>query len=289
MTPANPRLVLLCALVCIGACSLGTAVARAQSPVCLSAHESAQRLRRDGRFLEARQQLLQCAQANCPRVVRNDCTSWASEVETSTPSLVFAVASSLGGDLAEVRVSANGVPLLSRLDGRAIAVDPGVYTLRFEADGHQPLEETITVRESEHSRFVRVELAALPAAAVAAPARLAPSSPANRRVWPTSSIVLGSLTLAAAGTALGFGVWGKREYNRVDDRCGPQPCADSEVDAGKRAYVLADVFAGVALVGTVASVWTYVRANRADAARTAPRVDAQLERGGLRLSFSRAF
>jgi hypothetical protein len=288
MTPANPRLVLLCALACIVACSLGTAVARAQSPVCLSAHESAQRLRRDGRFLEARQQLLQCAQANCPRVVRNDCTSWATEVEASTPSLVFAVASSLGADLAEVGVSANGVPLLSRLDGRAIAVDPGVYTLRFEADGHQPLEETITVRESEHSRFVRVELSALPSApAEAAP--LAAFTPAKGRLWPTSSIVLGGITLAAAGSALGFGVWGKREYNRVDDRCGPQPCADSEVDAGKRAYVLADVFAGVALVGAVASVWTYVGANRADIARSAPRVDAQLERGGLRLSFSRAF
>jgi hypothetical protein len=265
------------AFACLLLCCLSTAAARAEDS-CLSAHENAQRSRRDGHFIEARQQLLLCAQAECPRVVRNDCTGWADEVEASTPSLVFAVKSSRGGDLSHVRVSANGKVIAEQLDGRAIAVDPGVYELRFEADGHEPLSETISVREAEKSRFVRVALQAEP------PTLVAPQPSEPERVWPVSAIVLGGVAVAAGASALGLGLWGKREYDRLHDRCG-RSCDDSEVATGKRAYIAADVMAGVAAASAIGALWIFIHDNR----ERAPVVSALPTRGGVSLSLSRAF
>ncbi|HEY6880638.1 MAG TPA: hypothetical protein VI299_21595, partial [Polyangiales bacterium] len=269
---------------------LWATLARGQSTDCVSAHESAQRLRRDGHFIDARQQLLQCAQTDCPRIVRNDCAGWLGEVEAATPSLVFAVASHDGGDLVDVRVTANGSTLAEQLDGRAIEVDPGVYKLRFEAAGHAPREQTINVREAEKSRFVRVELAALPTTPTAAP-RVPITAPSTRpaRVWPASSIALGGLALAAGGTALGFGIWGKHEHDAVDDRCGrARACDEHDVAAGKRAYVIADVFASAAAAGMVGALWILVHANRNETRRSIA-FSVMPAREGLRVSWSRAF
>ena len=40
-----------------------------------------------------------------------------------------------GGDIFAVRVSMDGAALVSRLDGSALAVDPGQHTFAFAADG----------------------------------------------------------------------------------------------------------------------------------------------------------
>jgi hypothetical protein len=277
----RPRM--LAVLACI-AWGIGVSGAQADEPAaCLDAHEAAQRLRRDGQFLEARKQLLDCAQAACPRVVRNDCAGWANEVDASTPSLVLAVASTRGEDLVDVQVTANGRTLTQRVDGRAIAVDPGVYTLRYEAVGHTPLEQTITVRQAEKNRLVRAELTPIPIA----PARSEPLSVERpTRVWPTSAIVLGSVAVAAGGAALGLGLWGKGRLDDLAASCGRDDrCSSDQVAGGKRAYIAADVLAGVAGVTAVSSLWLFVRANRDREAR----VSAQLHRGGGGLTLQGTF
>ncbi|MET0283918.1 MAG: hypothetical protein ABW352_05590 [Polyangiales bacterium] len=269
-----------------------SASVHAQTNVCVSAHENAQRARRNGQFLEAHKQLLVCAQASCPRVVRNDCTTWASEVAASTPSLVLAVRSSRGEDLSSVRVFANGTLIANQLDGRALEVDPGVYKLRFEADGHTPREEMINVREAEKTRLVRVQLesvASTPVVAAAPVPHTPPSvveAPRHGRVWSPAAITLGSVAIASGAAALGFGLWGKSEYDDVRAACGrTKSCSDSDVEGGKRAYIATDVLAGVAAASAVAAIWVFVHDNR----ERPTSVSAAPSRDGLRVSLTHAF
>ncbi len=278
-------------------CSL-RAEAQAQRDSCIGAHEAAQRARRSGQFLEAQRQLLQCAQAQCPRVVRNDCTTWASEVSASVPSLVWAVKGSRGEDLSSVRITANGSLLSESLDGRAIEVDPGVYNLHFEAAGHVAHDEIIRVHEGEKTRLVRVQLEPLvaPVVSTAQPPTPEPvvgearSSAArgrdNERVWSATAITLGSAAIASGVAALAVGLWGKSEYDSVRGGCGrSHSCSDDDVNKGQRAYIAADVLAGVAAASAVAAVWVFVHDNREH--HTA--LSALPSRAGARLSLTRAF
>jgi hypothetical protein len=266
------------ALILVFACSL-SALAHAQADACIGAYEAAQRARQGGQFLEAHKHLVQCAQSICPRVVRNDCATWANEVAASTPSLVLAVEGSRAEDLSAVRVLANGTLITERLDGRAIEVDPGVYTLRFEADGHAPREEKISVREGEKARLVRVRLESPQPRVVA-------RQPEPTRTWSPAVLTLGSVAVASGVAALGLGVRGKREYQDVRASCGrARRCSESDVDAGQRAYIAADVLAGVAAVSAAAAVWWFVRDRR----ERATTVHAQANRDGLLVSMQKAF
>lgn len=236
------------------------APASAQS-ACVEAHEQAQHARMASKLLEARKQLLMCAQAECPRLIRGDCGGWLSEVETSLPTLVLAVSGSAGEDLVDVRVSANGKPLTDRTDGRSVAVDPGATSLRFEAEGYAPLEQTITVRVAEKNRLLRVSLQrSTDTATQAKPVR---ESPKAKRLL-TSSLVLGAVAVAAGASALGTGVRGKKLLDELESDCAPYCSEDDErPPQGRRLYIAADVTASLALATAIASVWTYVAHRRA--------------------------
>src|SRR5688572_21249920 len=108
-----------------------------------------------GRYVEARDALLMCLSNACPKLLRSDCLVWLPEVEASLPSVVFAISDVNGKDVGNARVYANDKLLEGHGDGRAHAIDPGVYKVRFEAPGHKPEEQTLTVRESEKNRMVR--------------------------------------------------------------------------------------------------------------------------------------
>jgi hypothetical protein len=252
--------------------------ASADSEACLGAHERAQLERMHGRYVEAHAELLQCAQAACPAGVRSDCKGWLSEVEAGLPSIVFAVSDSAGRDLIDVRISAGAQLLTERADGRSLTLNPGLYQLRFEATGYVTREQEVLVREAEKQRIVRVQLdaeAAAPAP-LAAPQRAkvnepSPYSATSRRLL-LSSYVLGGAALASLAVGIGFGVSGHDKLKELEDQnCSPD-CSPSEVDAGKKRYVIADVAFAMAGAFGVSAAVTFIlglrgaRADRAPAA-----------------------
>jgi hypothetical protein len=241
--------------------------ARADQDTCLKAHEQAQIERIQGRFLEAREQLLACAQASCPGVVRNDCKGWLQEVESSLPSVVFAVSDEQGHDLIEARVSSEQGLLSDRADGRALTINPGVHKVRIEAPGYAPTEQQVSVREGEKRRLVRVVLRAAsagpdvqPAAAESAsgvPAEPGPAQSDRRaRRLLLSGYVLAGVGLATLAAGSAVGIVGHGELEDLRRSCKPE-CAGSEVKAGKRKYVAANVaFAvGGAVLATAVVTW----------------------------------
>jgi hypothetical protein len=223
-------------------------LARAEvSEACISSYEKGQELRISGRYLEAKQTLLTCAQATCPALLQRDCTTWLSEIEAALPSVVFAVTNEGGDDLREVRVSEQGQPLESDT-GRALALDPGLHTLRIEAAGHQAVEQTLTIREAEKNRLVRVVLKPRDDIARA------------ERTWfglSVPTLALSGAALVSAGAFVGFAVHGKQEYDDLKKQCG-STCPESRTERGRRDYVIANVALASTLGFAAAAIWVYV-------------------------------
>ena len=221
--------------------------------VCLSTYVRAQELRKDERLRAAREAMLACAQTACPPAIAQDCGRWLTEVEGSIPTVVLSLVDRAGQDRSDVRVRLDGAPLVERLDGKALEVDPGEHVFRFETSGEAPIEQRVVVRQGERDRPIRVELPR----ASAAPA-LAPSSAAARPI-PLATWVVGGVGVAALGVSAAFGasaLWGSPGWTGLRS-CKPT-CNPADVDAVDRKLRIADVALGVGVVALGAAAVFYV-------------------------------
>jgi hypothetical protein len=149
-------------VVSVGATIDGSASATNPSKAaCLSASAAWADLREAHKLSSARDQLLVCAAASCPADIREECSRHIPEVSAAIPSIVFAARDGSGNDVAAVTVSMDGRPILTKLDGSSIAIDPGEHAFRFEAVGQSSVERKFVIQEGEKDRRERIELRAL--------------------------------------------------------------------------------------------------------------------------------
>lgn len=224
--------------------------ARDEMEVCASAAESAQSHRRAKRLLAARADILVCAREVCPSVVRADCLAWLGEVIEALPSVIVAARQDGGADLVDVRVLVDGVSFLASIDGRAVPIDPGVHTFRFEAKGREPQEMIFVIRESEKNRVLQITFP---------PVRQAPAEPhASRRSTggrTTGLVAMGIGVVALAGWGY-FGLSSLSDYHRLEDTCGTSAsCARSDVTEARTKMIVADISFGVGVAASVVAVW----------------------------------
>jgi hypothetical protein len=230
---------------------------------CLASYESSQELRRQGSLRAAREQFAICARPVCPKALSVDCTKWLEEVQSTMPTVVIEGRDASGGETIAIRVLLDGKPLVERLDGRAIEVDPGQHTFRYEYGGEH-IEERIVIREGERNRKLTASFAkATPApsaaptgASVPPPAAGAPRSAPlpgpeepspSRPVRPVTYALAGVSLLGFAGFAY-FGLTGNSKAQQLERDCLPS-CTDDQVKPLKTSYLLADISLGVGLLG----------------------------------------
>ena len=233
----------------------------APAKACLQAHTDAQVLRKEGLLIEARERLLRCAQSDCPPVVIDDCADWLPSLEKSIPTAVFAISDPQGHDLVEAKVLAQGRVIAERANGRAVALNPGVYTLEIVAEGFVTVSERLVMRESEKNRIVRVTLQPM-AAETALPGQQ-PRAEGMKPI-PTASWILAG---AALGSGIVFGVSGLLYLSAKSDientRCsaGDAACERERRDIADRGktYTTIDRIAGpVAAASLLAAVVVYI-------------------------------
>jgi len=268
-----------------------TALPAAADPTkdqCVDADTKAQSLRRAGHLAAAREQLRACVVQACPGLVRDDCAQRLDELERMEPTIVFQAQDGAGHDLTAVSVRLDGQRWLDRLDGGAVAVDPGAHTFVFESPGQVTVTRQFVIREGEKARRERVlfgasgAVAAPPAsapAAEAAPAEAAlppPPSPGQPPSTPPSSEpssspgqtqrVVAWVTGGAgiAGLVLGtvFGAVAMSDWNSAKSECTTSSCpAASYAQAGNNrssalsaatASTVGFVLGGVLVAGGVA-------------------------------------
>lgn len=213
---------------------------------CISSHVEAQRLRRDGKLRAARDALVQCANPSCPTVLVEECSQLLTSVNRSIPTLVFEARDATGQDIADARVLVGTSTIAERLDGKAIALDPGEYTFRFERQGAVSIEIPVVVREGDSARRIAVKLVPI---VVTAPEL-------ERRVSPVFWVAgaLGLASIGAFGGLAGAGFAGK---NALEDAGCKPTCAPAEVDEVRRLFVGADVMLGVGVAALVAAPIIY--------------------------------
>ncbi len=150
-------------------------------------------------------------------------------MEKALPSVVFNMAKSGSGtDLVDVKVSADGQPLVSKLDGQAVPMNAGSHTFHFDGpDGSRCVDLPILVKEGERNQTVAVTLAAAPAAPTPSQSGDSPQNTANvpgsvaklpdsaasapdpigsSNRWKTAGWAVGGAGVVGLGVATAFGV-----------------------------------------------------------------------------------
>jgi len=208
-------------LSCLAVASSVATPARAAEPTmeaCLASNEGAIKVRADHKYRQARDESLACAAASCPAEVRATCDKRVRDMTAAIPTLVFAAKDPRGADLTAVTVTMDGAPLAPRLDGTALAVDPGEHVFSFATPGLPAVERRLVVYEAQKERRESIVFAA-----VVAPAG-SPST-AERSGFFTTRRILGvgaagvGVVSVAAGAVLG--VLASSAWSRVKNDCGP--------------------------------------------------------------------
>ncbi|MGD0674451.1 MAG: hypothetical protein ABSC94_03485 [Polyangiaceae bacterium] len=123
---------------------------------CLQAASTGQSLQASHKLMEARKYLLACAVAGCPPALQRDCAERLEALESALPTVVIAAKDDTGGDLVDVTVSVDGLPLTSRLDGLAVPTNAGLHTFHFESVGRVSIDRQVLVKEGDKSQLVTV-------------------------------------------------------------------------------------------------------------------------------------
>jgi hypothetical protein len=119
---------------------------------CLSANESAIKLRGEHMLRQARDQALVCAASTCPGEVRDVCQKRAAELIAEIPTIVFLAQDGAGHDVVAVKVWMDGVAIGDHLDGTPIPIDPGLHEFRFEIAGQPPKDQSFVISEGQKDR-----------------------------------------------------------------------------------------------------------------------------------------
>jgi hypothetical protein len=211
--------------------------ARAQ---CFEAHTAVQELRRDGKLLEAREKVSACSASECPGAIINDCVDFMTELDKTTPSMVFEV--KLDGQSADdAQVYVDDVLVQDLVSG--YQVNPGRYTIRVVLAPFEPMIRTVTLPAGQRMRLVSFEFQSASKASAPTSRALEPVVEVSR---PTPVAVYPLLGLGVAGLA-SFGVMstlGNNEQDELEDTCSPN-CTDDELSKMKTMYLIGDISAGV--------------------------------------------
>lgn len=251
------------ALLVVGIAMLPGQQARAADAKaqCIAAYEQGQKLKQESKLSEARKQLLVCIRDVCPDALSHECEQWLKEVDGAMPSVVFAAKGPKGTDVTDVRVTVDGKVVTEKLDGKAIPMDPGDHTFKFEYGDAPPIEQSVLVREGEKLRAINVNFGG--GGSDPGPGTPKPE-PGAVHSTPAMAYVLGGLGIVALGSFTYFGLTGK---SKADDLQSCKPyCDKSEVDATRTKLIVADVSLGVGLVSL--GIATYLFLSKPDAAPT---------------------
>lgn len=207
-------------------------VARADAKAeCIAALEEGQPARAAGRLTEAIARFAVCARDVCPRSIQKLCVEQGGEASALRPTIVLSATDASNNAVVDARVSADGVAVATVLDGKAIAIDPGLHTFRFEKPGMVTVERRVAVREGQRGQPIAVQL--LSAAPAIAPVAAAPSPPAPPESTPGSFTTLrwAGLGVGAAGLAA-MGVGGVFVAKTASDKSAAHCDASGACDAG---------------------------------------------------------
>lgn len=225
---------------------------------CARAYEDAQRSMRETKLRKAREQLDVCSRDACMAAIRKDCLTWLDEVNAAMPSVVLGAKDREGKETFDVTVSltgsnAGGVAevLTRKLDVKAIELDPGRFTLRFERAGSSPIEKEVVLRQGQKNKQIEVSWESTPPVVSNEPAIMRIEDASKRRSFFPYVVGGAGVLLVGAGSVF----WATSESKRSDlqGSCAPH-CSVDQADSIKTQRLVGDVLASVGVVAIGAAV-----------------------------------
>lgn len=211
-------------------------IASADVQACLTASEKGQKLRSQGKLREAREAFVVCGAEACPNIVRHDCNQWNSELAATLPTVVFGAKDKSGKDLFDVTVSMDGEPLIKKLDGKSVVVDPGKHTFKFEAAGFPALSETDLIKEGEKARVINVTLdggGAGPSPPPVTPSPRSPGAEQEHSIAPWIVVGIGGAAVIAGVVIFATTPERPSNCNATTQTCTRSPANESDADLAK--------------------------------------------------------
>jgi hypothetical protein len=242
----------------------------AHSETCADTNKEAQEKEAAGHLSEASELYQQCAKQSCGAFLLNECTAHHARLVLDIPSVVPVFNDKSGTPLQDVKVTMDGESLTSRLDGRALPVDPGFHEFVFTSEDGISVTKKLMILQGQHNRPVMVSLKS-PAGKPAPVAQTGDYAPASgertdttappepkqqgSRSVPAISWVLGGVSALGGAGYVVFSRWGKKD-NDMLRQCAPA-CQQSSVDHVKQRYLVADVSLGVGIAALSGAILAY--------------------------------
>jgi len=198
-------------------------------PECLAASDASLKSGNEHQLRAERTELLICSSSSCPSEIRKECMRRVDEVSASIPTIVFEVKDPGGIDLSDVKVTMDGEVLAERLDGTALAIDPGLHTFVFEAPNQPSVSKQLVIREAEKDRKESIQLG-VAAEGAGAQQPVAPAASSSGGGMPAQKVAaIVALGIGVAGVATGsvFGVMAMQKKDDAEKLC-PAECADKK-------------------------------------------------------------
>jgi hypothetical protein len=265
---------LVAALVTLAALATFSHEVKADENVraCIAASTEGQTLRRQGKLLAAREQMIACARDACPGIVRSSCARWLAEVDATVPSVVVRAENAAGEDVIGATFTIDG--RAKRLDGQPVRLDPGehVVVVVDSAGTGVRKEMRVLLAEGEKTRLVTLRFASpvrVDASTTTPTATTTSPAPSHARAVPAGAWVLGGAGIVALGAATYFGVTASHDLSDLQSTCSPH-CTDAQAQPGRTNAALFDVFlaaGGAAVAGAI--VWGLAFPSHASASTSA--------------------
>jgi hypothetical protein len=310
--------VTLCSVVGVLWNTASTCAASGRARDCSAVYEAAREQELAGHLHEATLIFQNCAIDSCSNPVRQTCQAKLFRLELDVPSVVPLVKDDAGEPIVDVQVTMDGRLIASRLDGRALSVDPGLHEFVFRADGSVIGRQRLVIAQGQRNRELWVALPALEGATTSQP-----TAAVNHGAAPTAELsdhaqasaarthaeatpprhvnlsepeghgpgaapyLLGGTALLGAGAYVLMSTWARGD-NRQLKNCSPNCSADS-VSHIRSLYLAADISLGVAIASALGSAALFVFSGSGSKDESAPRrsfaLAVQPERDGALATF----
>jgi hypothetical protein len=129
-----------------------------EDAVCSAAHQSAKQHEQAGQLIEADKLLRNCARPLCGSPLWEQCAAEGIELSATIPSIVPLVTDDAGHPRVDVQVKVDGQVVSTRLDGRALLVDPGKHELAFSTESGVFATQKIEIARGQRNRQVKVSM-----------------------------------------------------------------------------------------------------------------------------------
>lgn len=184
-----------------------------------------------------------------------------ARLEPRLPKLLVVVHTDAAG-MALVDEGGRALPI-----GEEVPLDPGLHTVTARAPGYREMRSPVVLSEGRTTELV---VTLVQETARAEPAPIAsPPAPASRP-FPWAGVSMGTLGLAAAAVAVGFGVDAANASHALEARCGADlvctedPSFDPEpLNARKnQSFALAIGVGSVGVIALGAAAWLLFRSSQ---------------------------